>query len=393
MKIVENLRQESMRGSDERSLTVDRLTQRLLASANSFVEPIDISSGVYIYGAGEFGILAVEYCEACDIPIAGILDQNKTGQITGKTSAYLIRKPDEVRFEDRARIPLAVAIATTSFAPIFETLKSFGWSMVKPFYSLTSERRTGHPLGNGWVVGPVSEQELATVQWICGNWDDQISVAHYEAFLAWHIDNTELPLTDCPIDPNQRYVIAQLLNAFSRRSRQMVDVGSHKGESIKRLLEAGVEFSEYVLIEPDPGSLNHLEKAVRNCFANGKKIELLDAVLGVHNTVKPFKDGLGYCSQLWYGSTTARPVVTLDSLGCEPDFLKIHTEGSELEVLLGANYTIQKHKPILAFSVYHSRYGLCRIIAEAMQRFYSYTWYFRLHSYQGTGAFVYGVPK
>ena len=337
--------------------------------------------------------MAIEYCEACQIPIKGILDQQKTGQITGKTSEYLICKPDEISFEDRSHCSVAVAVATTSFAPICETLKTVGWNRVAPFYSLTREKRAGHPLCNGWIVGSVSEYELATVRWICENWDDTESLAHYEAFLAWHIDSSELPLTDYPVDPNQRYVIVPLMTEFACRHRQMVDVGSHRGESIKRLVDVGVVFSNYVLIEPDPVSRVHLDKTVKNCLTGAQKVEFIDVVLGAHNTVKPFKEGLGYCSQLWSDSTTVRQVVTLDSLGYQPDFLKIHTEGSELDVLLGATNTIQAHKPVLAFSVYHNRDGLCRAIAEAMQRFNGYKWYFRLHSYQGTGAFVYGIPK
>lgn len=393
MEMIQALRQKDLHGVDKLSLMVDRLTQRLLASANCVVEATDISSGVYIYGAGDLGALAVEYCESCEIHIAGILDKNKTGLIKGKSSQYLIHKPSEIPFEDRSHTPVAIAVVTAPILPISESLRSLGWSRVLPFYALTREKRIGHPLVNGWVAGLVSKHELETVQWICEKWGDAVSLAQYEAFLAWHIDGTELPLTNYPIDPNQRYVIPQLLSAFSLRHRQMVDVGSHRGESVRRLLEAGVVFSKYVLIEPDPVSRDHLSKALGGYQLAARQLEILDAVLGARNTVQPFIAGLGYCSQLWSESTTLRPVVTLDSLGCKPDFLKIHTEGSELDVLLGATDIIREHKPVLAFSVYHSRDGLCRAIAEPMRRFAGYEWYFRLHSYQGTGAFVYGVPK
>jgi hypothetical protein len=76
-----------------------------------------------------------------------------------------------------------------------------------------------------------------------------------------------------------------------------------------------------------------------------------------------------------------------------PDLIKIHTEGSELDILKGAAKTIKRYNPLLAYSVYHNRDGLCRAIIEPMKSFDNYLWYFRLHCYQGTGAFVYGVPK
>ena len=64
-----------------------------------------------------------------------------------------------------------------------------------------------------------------------------------------------------------------------------------------------------------------------------------------------------------------------------------------MDVLLGGINTISKNRPALAFSIYHNRDGLCKVPFESMQLFDGYKWYFRLHSYQGTGAFIYGVPK
>jgi hypothetical protein len=139
--------------------------------------------------------------------------------------------------------------------------------------------------------------------------------------------------------------------------------------------------------------MRQLKSNIKNYLPAHKKISFLNYVLGTSNSLLPFKEGLGYCSQLWSESTIVRSVNTLDSLDCRPDFLKIHTEGSELEVLLGGVNTISRDRPVLAFSIYHNRDGLCRIPFESMQLFEDYKWYFRLHSYQGTGGFIYGLPK
>ncbi len=382
-----------MNSISPKSQIENRLIQRLLDGSSKNLGSIDLANGVYIYGAGELGMLAVEYCEACGIQILGILDQNKTGVIKGIYSEYRIYQPDEIPAEVRFQFPLAVAVATVAFAPISKMLKSCGWEKVSPFYDLTVEKRTGHPLGNGWVVGSISEEELEKVRWVCGSWDDDCSLLHYEAFLAWHVDGTELPLPEEGIDPNQRYAIVPVLAGLSNRHQQMVDVGSHRGESIKRLLDANVVFSEYVLVEPDLESRRQLKSNIKNYLPVDKRVTFLDYILGASNALMPFKEGLGYCSQLWSESILVRPVVTLDSLECRPDFLKIHTEGSEMDILLGGIDTISKNRPVLAFSIYHNRDGLCKVPFESMQLFDGYKWYFRLHSYQGTGAFIYGVPE
>jgi FkbM family methyltransferase len=381
-----------MRSFDSQSAIEKRLFQRLLDGSNNNTRALDVSSGVFIYGAGELGMLAIEYCEACEILILGILDQNKSGLIKGKFSEYLISKPEEIPMEERSEALIAIAIATVAFSQISEILKSYGWRNILPFYSLSRKKRAGHPLNNGWEVGLISKDEMEKVLWICGNWDDKASLLHYEAFLAWHIDETELTLVDLLVDSNKRYAIAPLLEVLNNKHQLMVDVGSHRGESVKRLVDLGIIFSEYVLIEPDAASRERLKKSVLNWLPVDKKIDFLNIVLGAENTLRPFKEGLGYCSQLWTNSVNFRSIVTLDSLECRPDFIKIHTEGSELNVLLGSIKTIAEYKPTLAFSVYHNRDGFCRTIFESMQLFGGYKWYFRLHSYQGTGAFIYGIP-
>ena len=44
--------------------------------------------------------------------------------------------------------------------------------------------------------------------------------------------------------------------------------------------------------------------------------------------------------------------------------------------------TIKKHKPLIAYSVYHRREGFYEDIAEIMRLFAGYNWFFRLHSFQ-----------
>ena len=82
----------------------------------------------------------------------------------------------------------------------------------------------------------------------------------------------------------------------------------------------------------------------------------------------------------------------MDSLQIKPDLIKIHTEGTELDVLMGAKKTIINYKPFLVCSVYHRREGFYSDITTPIKNFKNYNWFFRLHGFQGTGAFIYGIP-
>lgn len=355
--------------------------------------PSELEHGIYLYGAGELGALALEYCEACDIEVVGILDRAQGGTIHSKSGReYAIMSPDAADEELIRTIPVAVAIAALPFGPVRDQLKTAGWNSVLPFYNLTSVPRGGHPLRSGWSLGRVTRQEFQTVEWLCRNWTDETSWRHFQAYLAWHRDNTEIDLAGDSIDPHQRYAIPELAESLRHRLNECVDVGSHRGESIARLSTAGLYFDNYILIEPDDMSRSFLCSHRRRIIPEGADCSILGNVLGSSRNTTTFEQGLGYCSQVWSGSNSAREVIPLDELGLNPDLLKIHTEGTELEILRGAVETISRSRPCLAFSVYHQREGFFDDIAVPMKILPGYQWFFRLHSYQGTGAFVYAVP-
>jgi FkbM family methyltransferase len=63
---------------------------------------------------------------------------------------------------------------------------------------------------------------------------------------------------------------------------------------------------------------------------------------------RPASDGLGVDVE----TQTLDDFVSANSLE-RVDFIKMDTEGSELEVLIGAERTVRKHRPQLAISIYH----------------------------------------
>ena len=370
----------------------DHIEPYLRSEKDLLNSKFDYESGVYIYGAGELGVLAISYCESCSIPIHGVLDRNKIGVMKGRTAEYTIKHPDLIELQENKDVLVVVAIATVPFGDIRKQLTQSGWNHVSPFYNLTTKQRKGHPLRNGWALGKVTDHEIDTVRWVCQKWEDDISFHHYEAFIAWHRDNTEIDLEEYPIDAEQRYVIPQLQEVLRACNQQFVDIGSHRGESVHRLNKAGILFNEYILIEPDALSRKIIESNLHELFSENVQVSIRDAILGDYNHFVPFKEGLGYSSQIWDESTEHRQVMRLDDLELQPSFLKIHTEGTEWNILRGAQKTIASNRPCIAFSVYHSRNGFFSDIAGAMRLFSGYRWFFRLHSYQGTGAFVYAIP-
>jgi FkbM family methyltransferase len=349
----------------------------------------DISDGIYLYGAGDLGSLALEYCDLCGITVIGLLDQNRKGEVHVGNRSVPIFDPLKISTNGASSTPIFVAIANIPIQPIIDYLKLLGHRNVLPFYALTHKPVSQHPLANGWRIGIVSEEEMADVREICEKFADDESLEHYESFISWHIDHSE----STSINSGIRYAPSFVIPSIRSKLGQLVDVGSHEAQMPIRFSNMGLNFKEYVLIEPDKLSRDELIVKASDLLRHTSRVVVLDNILSSKVGEIGFTQGLGYCSQIRHDIEPNSYSTTLDSLQLKPDLLKIHTEGSELEIISGGIQTIQQHKPTIMFTVYHNRFGFTKSIVEPMRFFKGYVWFFRQHSFQGTGAVVYGIPK
>ena len=109
----------------------DLFSRSILPWLGSTVKPpvyeSRLKQGIYIYGAGELGALALEYCEACNIPVIGFVDSNRSGTIQSQSGKfYFVYRVDQNQsnfFKDKV---ITVAIATSPYTLIHNQLLAFG---------------------------------------------------------------------------------------------------------------------------------------------------------------------------------------------------------------------------------------------------------------------------
>ena len=129
---------------------------------------------------------------------------------------------------------------------------------------------------------------------------------------------------------------------YVRDYRQAVDVGAHVGYWSKHLAKA---FKEVVSFEPVKENFDCLrENAPRvnayNCA--------LGATHGLGAMINPKETNSG-AWELRKGSEIN--IFPLDDFNLSPNFIKIDVQGSEKDVLLGAERTICVHKPVVVIEV------------------------------------------
>ena len=79
--------------------------------------------------------------------------------------------------------------------------------------------------------------------------------------------------------------------------------------------------------------------------------------------------------------------------GYIPSEISIHAEGFEYETLNLNLNILQTWRPKMEVACYHSRDGLWKIPKFLMDNLPDYDFKFRLHSFQGQGAYIYATPK
>ena len=106
-----------------------------------------------------------------------------------------------------------------------------------------------------------------------------------------------------------------------------------------------------------------------------------------------FAQGFGMASRLWDNNQDVTDAIRLGDLDYPVTFLKMHIEGGEYIALKGGISYLKKNRPILAITLYHNKDGLWKIPRLLQTSLMDFNFIFRMHSWCGTGAVIYGMPK
>lgn len=365
-----------------------------IATAPCSFAPVAADKPLLLYGAGNLGHLARDFLKVVGHDFVLAVDRN-AGQIRKDPdwSGVQLLHPEDVPESAKRGARLAVCVVTSPYAPLERSLLESGFNDIVPFFDLAESFRQLHPLSNGWFAPPLTAPDRANTEKVLALWDDDISRAHHLQFLAWRRLREEWTFEAAPVLGGSRFFIPEVTRVL-RDDEIFLDAGAHHGGVIETFLkQTKGAFRQIVAIEPDPSNRAHLEKNLRSWLPGDARVTVYDCALAEHQREALFHDGLDYASQL---SATGRMHVTthpLDALGLAPTFLKLHLEGGELAALKGAQHTLLAHRPVIVATVYHNADGIWKTPLQLMDTLPDYRFLFRVHSWCGTGAVIYAIPK
>jgi FkbM family methyltransferase len=364
-----------------------------LAEAPCTAGPVALDRPLALYGAGNLGRLARDYLKAVRHDFAMAVDRAAARLAADPQWAGLsVLAPEAVPNDLRRDMRLAVSVVTTPYVPLAASLRARGFADVVPFYDVAESFRHLHPLSNGWFAAPLTAQDRDNAAVVLARWDDDVSRAHHLQFLAWRRLRQEWAFTGAAVANDDRFFIPEV-RALLRGDETFVDCGAHHGEVSLTFANIVGAFRQVVAIEPDPVSRARLTDNLKSGLGEAAQVVISDCALSDEEGEALFHDGLDYVSQL---SPTGRMRVMrrrLDTLDLAPTIVKLHLEGGELPALKGARETLLAHRPLVVATVYHNDDGIWRTPSWLMDTLPDYRFLFRAHSWCGTGAVVYAIPR
>jgi FkbM family methyltransferase len=142
-------------------------------------------------------------------------------------------------------------------------------------------------------------------------------------------------------------IVKDFLISYFQQGKVFVDIGANVGAYSLRAAASGMEVHSF---EPNPENIKVLK---RNAELNQLSIDLLEYAIGSSTgTVKLSPNGA--TSRITEGDGIEIPIRALDSFNLpKVDVLKVDVEGYELEVLRGAEGTLERCRPVLMIEMHH----------------------------------------
>lgn len=185
------------------------------------------------------------------------------------------------------------------------------------------------------------------------------------------------------------------LNCFSGKLNGLVfvDAGSYTGDTIQEMISQNIEPSAVYCFEANQKNFSRLsqDKSIRQKIKN---IYLENYALW--NTETELKiNGENFNSKVDEKGEFSVKAITLDKYfeNIKIDFIKMDIEGAEQKALSGGMKVIQRDRPILAISIYHTLEDIIDIPDFLLENLDKYSFFVRHHSYTYSETILYGIPR
>ena len=355
----------------------------LTNSSTKAVDRLESGSRVVIYGAGGFGKWISELCEGAGLSVAAVIDQ-----APGAADwCRVIGLEDEL--EEIADLPVLLGVFSPQpdivaieaslrargYSSVLTPPQFFGWlgqqGRIAQRYWLSSD-----PLDQGTAEGLAEARELLA---------DEESREVFDGIVAYRRGGgTET----CP---RPRHLSEQHTGIdfgfLPQVPGVVVDCGAYIGDTFSNWESAKLVHAEVLALEPDSTTFPEMVLAARE-----SSLKVIPLPMGVAERTASYRvEGQGASARLVEDPLGQVEAVSLDDLlaGTRASFIKMDIEGGEAAALRGAREVLQRDRPHLAISIYHTPADLWEIITWLDRNVGGYEFRLRVYGHQGYDTVLY----
>lgn len=181
-----------------------------------------------------------------------------------------------------------------------------------------------------------------------------------------------------------------------RKDEVFVDCGAFDGDTVRRFLLHRPDFAGRIkAFEPDPMNFDKLKGYVATLGADlQRRIDVYPYAIGSKRERVRFSGTGTEAASVGVGDVEVE-AAPLDEILADaaPTYLKMDTEGSELDGVIGAQKILKKHAPALALCVYHRQDHLWKVPLKVRELSDHYRFYLRPHVLEVWDLVMYAVPR
>lgn len=382
-----------MTGMSAADAALSDLHQRLMAiasdrSASRLCEKM--SSGSWVYGAGNYGRRIAALMKAKGIECLGFIDRR--GDSTKELDGMRVVTPLNFSADQAQDRCFVLAVQNPAFdadelLPFAEGLpfRHILWNADLP-EALGDEANTVWLSSRSFLL-----EHFSQIEKVARALSDEESLKSYLSLILYRFTGRrdDYPSWDLPTQ-----YLPPDLPGFSRPI-VFVDGGAYTGDTGMMLRKRGVTLREWWAFEPDGSNFARLVNTAR---ASGVPASLFPCGLSDRLEQARFESNLGVGSRLAGANledTIMIQCVAFDDVAqnVKPDFIKLDIEGAEIAALNGMARTIAANRPRLAISSYHKPQDIWEIPLKLLDLLPDANLHIRQHAMSGWETVAYAIPR
>ncbi len=311
------------------------------------------------------------------------LDRNAKLWNTRIHHRYLVKNPEDADIDRSCKV--VVAMVSDTFYHIKNSLKATGggYQEIVPAGELVRElyKKEEQYFTNIWKL----DSEIRVDDYL-EIFQDEQSMSEWKMAYEWFKFGTE---TSYHVQDRNRF-FPDFLKEEVDRCMAMLDTAALNREYIDTFLKANQSRKVYAL-QLHPASIgNHV---LMRKYASAENVKLFDYEAGECNTVLCEKR-LGLMEPFTDLQTVNHQTKKIDDMELPYfDYLRCYSMSRADAILKGAAVCIQKYRPLIAVNIGHYESDFVQVPFTLKRLCENYSFYFRVHNYQGNDCLMYAVPQ